>query len=261
MTIAGMLSAAAPLQWRRLAAILLPLVVAAAFAVTGAFGTYVSMTFPLRLLHFVGVAIAICAIVLALSEIGRRFWFDGVLPFWAMLAIGIVTAPVGGWIVLKAVGLSAPQALSHVSYPELTIQVLLSNLAIGSLGWTLLRQPRTENSACEAQQPRSHSDQTLRAKLPAGIRNAAILALSAEDHYVRVLTDRGEALILINLAAAIAALGDDAGVRIHRSHWVSRQLAEKASTRGCQRGIRVNDDRVLPVSRSGRKLLNEVRTG
>lgn len=261
MTIAGMFSAAAPLQWRRPVAILLPLVIAAVLAVTGAFGTYVSMTLPLRLLHFVGVAIAICAIIFALSEIGRRFWFGGVLPFWAMLAIGVITAPVGGWIVLEALGLSAPQALSHVTYPELTIQVLLSNLAIGGLGWTLLRQPRTQSATCEArQQPRSNSEQALRARLPVGVRNAALLALSAEDHYVRVRTDRGEALILMNLAAAIAALGEEAGVRVHRSHWVSRQLAEEASTRGCRRSVRINDDTVLPVSRSGRKLLNEVQT-
>lgn len=261
MTIPGILSAGAPLQWHRPAALLLPLVVAMALAVTGAFGTYVSMTLALRLLHFVGVAIAIYAIVFALCEIVQRFWFGGTLPFWAMLAIGVITAPAGGWIVLEALGLSAPRALSQVTYPELTTQVLLSNLEIGSLVWILLRQSRTRSAACEAQrQPRSNSGQALRAKLPLGIRNAAILALSAEDHYVRVRTDRGEALILMNLAAAIAALGKEAGVRIHRSHWVSRQFAEKASMRGRLRGVRLNDDTVLPVSRSGRKLLNEVWT-
>ena len=262
MTIPGLLSATAPLQWRRPAVILLPLVVAAALAVTGAFGTYVSMTLPLRLLYFVGVAIAICAIIFALCGIVQRFWFDGALPFWAMLAIGAITAPAGGWIVLEALGLSAPRALSHVTYAELTTQVLLSNLAIGSLGWTLLRQSRPQSTACEAQQPpHPNTDQALRAKLPVGIRSAAILALSAEDHYVRVWTDRGEALILMNLAAAIAALGEKAGVRVHRSHWVSRRLAEKASMEGCRRSIRVDDDTVLPISRSGRKLLNKVWTG
>lgn len=256
MTIPGILSATAPLPWRRPAALLLPLVVAVALAVTGAFGTYVSMTLPLRLLHFVGVAIAIYAVVFALSEIVQRFWFGGALPFWAMLAIGIFTAPAGGWIVLEALGLSAPRALSHVTFPELTTQVLLANLVIGSLGWGLFRQSRTQGAACEA--PHPNSDQTLRAKLPIGIRNAAILALSAEDHYVKVRTDRGDALILMNLATAIAALGERAGVRVHRSHWVSRQLAEKASMRGWRRGVRIDDDTVLPISRSGRKLLNEV---
>ncbi len=261
MTIAGMLSATAPLRWRRPAAIILPLVVAAALAATGAFGTYVSMTLSLRLLHFVVVAMAICALVFALSEIGQRFWFDGALPFWALLAIGVITAPAGGWIVLEALGLSAPQALSHVTYPELTIQVLLCNLAIGGLGWNLLREPRTQSGSCEVPRPCSTSEQALRAKLPTGIRNATILALSAEDHYVRVRTDRGEALILMNLATAIAALGEEAGVRIHRSHWVSRRLTEKASTRGYRHGVRINDEAVLPVSRSGRKLLNAVWTG
>lgn len=258
MTIPGIFSATAPLQWRHPAVILLPLIVAASLATTGAFGTYVSMTLPLRLLHFFGVAIVICTIVFALSEIVQRVWFGGALPFWAMLAIGVITAPAGGWIVLEALCLSAPRALSHVTYSELTTQVLLANLVIGSLGWKWFRQSRTQAGACEAQQQRSDSDQALRAKLPVGIRSAAILALSAEDHYVRVRTDRGNALILMNLATAIAALGEEAGVRIHRSHWVSRQLAEGASMRGWRRSVRVNDDTVLPVSRSGRKLLNQV---
>jgi len=258
VTIQGIFSAAAPLRWHRPAVILLPLAAATALAVTGAFGTYLSMTLPLRLLHFVGVAIAICALVFALCEIVQRFCFGGALPFWAMLAIGAITAPVGGWIVLEALGLSAPRALAHVTYSELTTQVLLSNLAIASLGWTLLRQSRSQSTLCEAQQQlHPTTDQALRAKLPIGIRSAVILALSAEDHYVRVRTDRGEALILMNLAAAIAALGEDAGVRVHRSHWVSRQLAEEARVRGGRHGVRLNDDTVLPISRSGRKLLNE----
>ncbi|MFS8047775.1 LytTR family DNA-binding domain-containing protein [Rhizobium sp. BR 314] len=261
MTIPGILSAAAPLRWHRPAVILLPLIAAAALAVTGAFGTYVSMTLPLRLLHFVGVAIVICAIVFALCEVVQRFWFGGALPFWAMLAIGAITAPVGGWIVLGALGLSAPRALAHVTYSELTTQVLLSNLAIASLGWILLRQSRPQSTACDAQQLDPTTDQALRAKLPVGIRSAVILALSAEDHYVRVRTDRGEALILMNLAAAIGAMGEDAGVRVHRSHWVSRELAEETAARGSRHGVRLNDNTVLPVSRSGRKLLSEALAG
>jgi DNA-binding LytR/AlgR family response regulator len=91
------------------------------------------------------------------------------------------------------------------------------------------------------------------------LRQAPIVALSAEDHYVRVRTDRGQALILMNFANAVAALGPDAGVRIHRSHWVSRALAAKTTTSGSRNGIRVGDDTVLPVSRAGRKLLNELQ--
>ncbi|WP_204283531.1 hypothetical protein, partial [Klebsiella pneumoniae] len=43
-------------------------------------------------------------------------------------------------------------------------------------------------------------DDALRAKLPAALRHARLIALSAEDHYLRVHTDRGNALILMGLS-------------------------------------------------------------
>jgi LytTr DNA-binding domain len=257
MTIADIFSPIALLRRPRLIAAMLPLAVAMALAAVGAFGSYLSMTLPLRLLHFVSISLVIGGLSFVLSESIRRQWFKGALPFWATAAIALVTAPPGGWIVLQALAMWAPRSLPHVSYFELTIQVLMINLLIGSVVWILLRLLDSATSACETPPVSANSDQTLRAKLPVGLRYASILALSAEDHYVRVRTDRGEALILMNLVAAIAALGEDSGVRIHRSHWVSRHLAEGASLRGSRRGIRVGEGAVLPVSRAGRKLLNE----
>ena len=151
-----------------------------------------------------------------------------------------------------------PQALPYVTYPELTLQVLTPNLLIGSIAWVLLWRPDKPAGAGETRAADAGCGQTLRAKLPVHLRNAAILALSAEDHYVRVRTDRGETLILMNLAVAIAALGEKAGVRIHRSHWISRPLAETASTRGSRHGVCVDNNTVLPVSRAGRKLLHNI---
>ena len=98
-----------------------------------------------------------------------------------------------------------------------------------------------------------------RAKLPIALRQAPVVALSAEDHYVRVRTDRGQALILMNLANTITALGPNAGVRIHRSHWLSHALAVEAATKRTRHGVHIDENTVLPVSRAGRKLLNDLR--
>jgi hypothetical protein len=261
MTIAGILIPAAPLRWPRLIAALLPLAVAIALAAVGAFGSYVTMSLPLRVVHFVSVSLVIGGLGFALSELLRRYWFRGALPFWTPVAIAFVTAPPGGWIVRQALALWAPRSLPYVTSVELTIEVLMINLVIGSIAWVLLRLPDEPAEACETPPAPANCDQALRAKLPPGLRHASILALSAEDHYVRVRTDRGEALVLINLAVAITALGEEAGVRIHRSHWVSRRLAEAASLRASRRGVRVDNDTVLPVSRAGRKLLNNACVG
>jgi hypothetical protein len=247
---------------RHLLAALLPLAMAVALAVVGAFGSYVVMGLPLRLLHFSATSLAIGAIAFILLRSLRRYVFAGAVPFWTTIFVAFVTAPPGGLIIQQSLRLCAPQALRHVSLGELTGQVLLINLFIAALTWFLLRQPgeRIEGASKDAQPVQTDDvSREVRAKLPLALRHAPIVALSAEDHYVRVRTDHGQALILMNLANAIAALGPDTGVRIHRSHWVSRALAMKTTTSGSRLGVRIDDDTVLPISRAGRKLLNELR--
>ena len=247
---------------RYVVAALLPLAMAIALALVGAFGSYVAMGFPLRLLHFSTTSLVIGAVAFILLGSLRHYVFAGTLPFWTTIFVAMAMAPLGGLIIQQSLRLWVPQALRHVSFGELTAQVLLINLFIGTVTWVLLRKPGggVDGTPSHAQ-PAQVSDvsRAVRAKLPLALRQAPIVALSAEDHYVRVRTDRGQALILMNFANAVAALGPDAGVRIHRSHWVSRALAAKTTTSGSRNGIRVGDDTVLPVSRAGRKLLNELQ--
>jgi hypothetical protein len=255
MAFADVLSPAASRRWRAPAAIALPLLMAVTLAMVGAFGTYVSMALPLRLLHFVSIGLAIGGLSSALSWCARRYWFGGVLPFWAMLAIAAITAPPGAWITRQALALWAPWTLRYVADRELLAQILAINVIVGSIIWVLRRRLRPP-VAGEAEPAQATPDPGLRARLPAPLRHAAIRALSAEDHYVRVRTERGDALILMNFSAAVAALGATAGVRIHRSHWVSRRLADAATARDSRHGIRIDDATLLPVSRAGRKRLD-----
>jgi hypothetical protein len=49
-----------------------------------------------------------------------------------------------------------------------------------------------------------------------------LVMLSAELHYLRVKTSRGEALILYSFGQAVAELAaSDKGLQVHRSHWVA----------------------------------------
>lgn len=245
---------ASSLAMRHLPFPLLHLVLAAGLATLGAFGSYVAMGFAARLLHFAISTLAIGTLIYVLTVGLRRYVFAGALPFWAMAAVALATAPIGGLIVQQSLGLLAPQALPFVSLPELTGQVTVISLAAGAVIWILRRR---KDPAIDAPAPVQDTDdrlQALRAKLPVALRQAPIIALSAEDHYVRVRTGRGQALILMNLTDAIDALGPEAGVRIHRSHWVSRTIAEAAAV--SRLGVAVDADTRLPVSRSGRKLLN-----
>lgn len=247
---------------RYLLAALLPLLVAIALAVVGAFGSYVVMGLPLRLLHFCTTSLVLGAVAFVVLGSLRRYVFAGGLPLWTAIVVAVATAPLGGFVIQESLRLWVPQALRHVSFGELTAQVLLVNLFISTVTWVMLRKPGEAVQAPPGparQAPGTDASRAVRAKLPLALRQAPILALSAEDHYVRVHTDRGQALILMNFADAVAALGRDAGVRIHRSHWVSRALAVKPATSGSRNGIRIDEATILPVSRAGRKLVKELQ--
>lgn len=249
---------------RRYAALVLPVVTGVALAIVGAFGTYVGMGLLTRLLHFVAGALLITTLVIAVTALARRYLFSGAEPFWAAIVAAAAVAPAGGWIVHQLLWLLAPQALPFVTYRDLTLQVLSINLFVSPLIWAIRRVPAgtADRGVAEARQaPVSDARTSLRSKLPFGLRDAAILSLSAEDHYVRVRTDRGQALILINLADAIAALGPEAGVRIHRSHWVARAAVRSVTRQSGRVGVRLDDDLVLPVSRAGQKLLRSQQDG
>jgi len=94
------------------------------------------------------------------------------------------------------------------------------------------------------------------AKLPVALRRD-ILALEAEDHYVRVHTLHGSALLLMRLADATAVIDPRLGLRVHRSWWVARD-GVRALERTAGRTIaRLVDGTPVPISRS---LLPEART-
>ena len=83
-----------------------------------------------------------------------------------------------------------------------------------------------------------------------------VWALSAQDHYVRVLTDKGAALALIRLSDAIAECMDGSGVQTHRSHWVAQVAVDKSRDMGVATGITLLNGETVPVSKSR---LKEVR--
>lgn len=94
-------------------------------------------------------------------------------------------------------------------------------------------------------------------KLPPRLRQSQIWSMSAEDHYLRVRTEAGDALILMRLSDAVAACEALDGARTHRSWWVSR-TAVSDMRKGDGRGVLILKDGVeAPVSRTYYSALRE----
>lgn len=88
-------------------------------------------------------------------------------------------------------------------------------------------------------------------KLPDSIKNNQLIALKAEDHYLRIITDGGSALILMKFEDALAALNGYPGIQTHRSWWLAysqlQDLEVIASSVSLQDGTKV------PISRRRKK--------
>ena len=92
----------------------------------------------------------------------------------------------------------------------------------------------------------------LLARLPTNLRRARLSALQAEDHYLRVHTDAGSALILLRMSDAVAELSGVEGKRVHRSWWVARAAVIGAVSEKGRTILRLTGGLDVPVSRSSR---------
>ena len=94
-------------------------------------------------------------------------------------------------------------------------------------------------------------------RLPPRLRGADLWAVSAEDHYLRVHTSKGQDLILLRLSDAIAELEGLEGAQTHRSWWVAKGAIADAKRGDGAAAIHLPDGTQAPVSRPRIKALRE----
>lgn len=92
--------------------------------------------------------------------------------------------------------------------------------------------------------------EAFRRRLSARKRGAAILAIEAQDHYLRVHTDAGDELITGRLRDALAELAAAPGFHVHRSWWVASDAIEDVRWLRGRGELRLKSGLVAPVSRS-----------
>ena len=87
-------------------------------------------------------------------------------------------------------------------------------------------------------------------RLPLKYRGAQLYAVSSEDHYLRVHTDRGEELILMRLADAVRELSGADGLQTHRSWWVAANGVDEAQRTNGKLLLVLKSGVKAPVSRT-----------
>lgn len=155
-----------------------------------------------------------------------------------------MTPPITLWIGLLG-------AVFHGRIPRLDQwmfplgSVLVVNAAVVILAWLLRAAttrpagPATNSGAAPAE---------IRAKLAPRLARARLIAVQAEDHYLRVHTEAGSDLILMRLADALNALKDSDGLRVHRSWWVARSAVQTVQWKKGRGALVLEGDLSVPVS-------------
>ena len=223
------------------------LLLAALGLAMAALGPYRTLDVPdsVRTVYWlVAVTGAGLAGILVDSALGPRI--RGLWPRVAVVSL-VATLPVTPFIyLLNAAMLDLPRRPWLM--PQLAWQVLvvmLLAMALRALLWRRIVETRTIVAP-----PLPEAERAFRLRLSARRRGARLIALEAEDHYVRVHTDIGSELVAMRFSEAVEELALAHGYRLHRSWWASAEAIEAVRWKRGTGEARLAGGLTAPVSRS-----------
>ncbi|MCP4002512.1 MAG: LytTR family transcriptional regulator [Gammaproteobacteria bacterium] len=80
--------------------------------------------------------------------------------------------------------------------------------------------------------------------------NAKILAIRADQHYIKIWSDQGTDLVRLRFQDLTQALKDCNGIQVHRSWWVNLDQVNAYKQDGRKLEVIMNDNLIIPVSLS-----------
>jgi len=220
-------------------------------ALIGALGSY-HAPLGIRLAYWVGLCMAGAVVGTGVTQlIGRDGRADERPWLYGALTVVLITLPftVVVWFVSEAL---FNRGLRPETLPRYLIPVLIMTVAMTALNFLVQRQPvETHAAPSGAPAPRFLD------RLPPKLRGAALYAVEAQDHYLRLHTSRGQDLILMRLSDAIAELEGIEGAQTHRSWWVAKAAVEDARRGDGRAVLSLRGGVEAPVSRAYAKALRE----
>lgn len=176
-------------------------------------------------------------------------WIAARLPgrprLFVLAQLVAMTPPITLWINLLPVCLWADSFRVERLYWTLP-SVVTVNVAVIGLAWVVRQAFKPKAPPAVGGAP----PQAVRAKLSPRLARARLIAVEAEDHYLRIHTDVGSELVLMRLGDALEALAAADGFRTHRSWWVARTAVEIARWKGGRGELILSTGAVAPVSRT-----------
>ncbi len=222
-------------------------------ALTGAFGTNI-VPLWLRLAYWVPLILVGAVWATLCSRLIERVVDPDEKPWLTVAALSAATAGPVVVLVWLVTGLMFENEiypldrLVHFIGPVLVVTVAISaiNVFLGRPA------PVQTHAGAGGAAPARFLE-----RLPPRLRGAALHAVQAEDHYLRLHTDRGSDLILMRLSDAVAELEGLEGARTHRSWWVARDAVRDVARSDGRAALTLEGGVVAPVSRRYARALRE----
>ncbi|MBI1251969.1 MAG: hypothetical protein GC189_10905 [Alphaproteobacteria bacterium] len=210
-------------------------------ALIGALGTGAA---PLgqRLFYWVSVMVIGSAFGWAAALLARRATGNP-WALWAMITLGLtIPGTIFIWAYTGWVFAGAPRPQTLPGYAPSVVVVSAAMTAI----MVLVNRPGAVTHAPPAGVPT-----TVRFldRLPAKLKGAVLYAVQAEDHYLRLHTSKGQDLILMRLADAMAELDGMEGAQTHRSWWVAKSAVQGVRRDNGRVALELANGVAAPVSR------------
>ncbi|MDF3412962.1 LytTR family transcriptional regulator [Sulfitobacter sp. M57] len=215
-------------------------------AVAGPFGTLEALGLWARTAYWA----VVIGVSVGFSTLLSRMTFGTALRYlisWSLFVVGL------GSLVWGINAVVFPGWQDAVSLFQLLVYVAVVSVLVHGVFFLIdLARPVPVETAGMEIDPQTRF---LR-RLPLAERGP-LVRIEAQDHYLKVVTDRGSTLILLRLSEAVEELANVAGLQVHRSHWVALE-AVTAHRREKGRDLLVlSDGAEVPVSRSNRAAAQE----
>jgi len=216
----------------------------------GPFGSYLNGTLPVRIAYWtVCLWAGWLAFGLSLPML-MRWAKDRGVPAWLWAPPVIAVLTLLPAVLSRALAVRLWPVVGEVGWLEWYGQgLVISALVTSGMLW-VTRSPRVAPVGPDM------TSADPRDRLPPRL-GRTVLCLQMEDHYVRVHTPQGSALVLMSLSQAMAGLKDVEGVQTHRSWWVARASIAGVVEDGRKLRLRLGDGLEVPVSRARVGVLRE----
>ncbi len=168
----------------------------------------------------------------AKNSMAALFWA------WADQYLNLLPGIAGFWLLIRVLDGAVPSASD----------VPVRAREISTIGANEVSDQGSQPSAGLQRQQSS----ALKRRFPE-ISGLTLLAIEADEHYVRLHTNAGSKHVLYRFRDALKDVEDLSGLRVHRSWWVAKDAIEEFDQSPSGFGLKLKGGLIAPVSQTYRR--------